>query len=63
MADIHAQIAEVKREIRMRESVYPKWVGAGRMEQREADAKMNTIKAVLATLEAVRDGREPGLSL
>lgn len=63
MANIHAQIAEVKREIRMREGVYPKWVGAGRMEQREADDKIKAMKAVLATLEVVRDNKEPELGL
>jgi hypothetical protein len=39
-------IAEVRREIRMRRSVYPKWVRAGRMDQSEADRQIDLMEAV-----------------
>lgn len=39
-------IAEVRREIRMRRSVYPKWVRAGRMDQVEADRQIDLMEAV-----------------
>lgn len=39
-------IAEVRREIRMRRSVYPKWVRAGRMDQVEADRLIDLMEAV-----------------
>lgn len=63
MADptIDEQIACVKREIRMRESVYPRWVGNGKMSQRQADRELNAMRAVLATLERVRDQGQPSL--
>lgn len=39
-------IAEVRREVRMRQSVYPKWVRSGRMEQVEADRQLDLMRAV-----------------
>lgn len=39
-------IGEVRREIRMRRSVYPKWVRSGRMEQVEADRQIELMEAV-----------------
>jgi hypothetical protein len=48
-----AQIACVRREISMRERVYPRWVEAKRLTQRKADDEIHTMRAVLATLEAV----------
>jgi hypothetical protein len=50
------QIASVQREIAMRERVYPKWVSAGRMKQVAADRELAAMRAVLATLEALRNG-------
>lgn len=47
------QIACVKREIAMRERVYPRWVTAGKMKQEKADAESATMKAVLETLHDV----------
>lgn len=47
------QIACVKREIAMRESVYPKWVAAKKMSQAKADHELAAMKAVLETLENV----------
>lgn len=58
---IEDQIAEIKREIRMREGVYPKWVQSGRMKQADSDRQIARMRAVLETLEAVKAGREPGL--
>jgi hypothetical protein len=52
---IHQQIDEVKREIRMREEVYPRQVRSGVLRQSIADYQMQRMKAVLATLEWVRD--------
>lgn len=49
-----SQIACVKREIALRERVYPKWVAAGRMKQQAADHEIAAMRAVLATLEAAR---------
>jgi len=48
---LDAQIACVRREIGMRERVYPKWVSAGRMKQDAADRELAAMRAVLATLE------------
>jgi hypothetical protein len=51
---IEAQISEVKREIGLRQRVYPNRVMSQRMSQADADKHMARMKAVLATLEAVQ---------
>jgi hypothetical protein len=46
------QIAEVRRELRMREAVYPREVARrGRFTQAQADRQINTMRAALETLE------------
>ncbi|MBF6560523.1 MAG: hypothetical protein IVW56_09550 [Candidatus Binataceae bacterium] len=54
MADLPAQIACIRREIALRERVYPKWVAAGRMKQEAADRELATMTAVLVSLEALK---------
>jgi len=49
------QIACARREIGMRERVYPNWVKAGRMRPDKADAELLAMRAILATLESLRD--------
>ncbi|MFN3349086.1 hypothetical protein [Pseudorhodoplanes sp.] len=49
------QIACVRREIGMRERVYPKWVSAGRMKAETAERELRAMMAVMATLTALRD--------
>jgi hypothetical protein len=39
--------AELEREIRMREKVYPRWVAQGKMSATEADARILVMRAVL----------------
>lgn len=51
---IDEQITCVKREINMRQRVYPKWVLGGKMSQQAADREVETMRAVLATLERVK---------
>lgn len=58
---IDAQIGCVMREIAMRERVYPVWIKNGRLRRFKADYEITTMKAVLATLEAVRAQQRPGL--
>lgn len=55
------QIASVRREISMRERVYPRWVESKRLAQQKADAETNAMRAVLATLEGLRAQQRPGL--
>lgn len=55
MADIplSRQIAAVRHEITMRRRLYPRWVQNGRMTQLQADAGIEAMQAVQATLEAL----------
>lgn len=48
------QIDCVRREIGMRQSLYPKWVQAGRMTQARADHQIAAMEAVLTTLESLQ---------
>lgn len=54
MSSIEAQIAEVEREIVMRERVYPHQVRSGKMRQSEADLHIDRMRDVLATLRAIK---------
>lgn len=47
---LSAQITCVRREIAMRERVYPKWIAADRIKKEVADREVATMKAVLLTL-------------
>lgn len=48
--DLAAQIKSVAREIKMRESVYPRWVKAGKMKPENAAYEIECMRAALATL-------------
>jgi len=45
------QIDELKRELKMRESVYPKWVEAGKMTDRISRHRLNCLRAVIEDFE------------
>lgn len=57
--DLAAQVAEIRREIAMRRRVYPRFVADERMSQAEATARIATMQAALATLEALQAERDP----
>ncbi|HRE42763.1 MAG TPA: hypothetical protein PKY87_02205 [Terricaulis sp.] len=52
---IPEQIACVKREIAMRERCYPRWISKGTMTPGKADAELAGMRAVLKTLEGLRN--------
>jgi hypothetical protein len=52
VASLDEQIASVKREIKLRENAYPKWIESGRMKQEVANREIRAMKSVLFTLEA-----------
>ena len=49
--DLRMQIACVKRELRMRGKVYPRWLERDKMKPDTATYELNAMKAVLTTLE------------
>ncbi len=53
MISLRDQIACVRREIALRERVYPRQIADGRMKQEEADRELARMKAVLDMLERV----------
>lgn len=58
---IDEQIACVRRELGQRARVYPRLVGSGRMKSADAAREIETMGAVLATLQRVRDEQRPEL--
>jgi hypothetical protein len=52
---IIGQIAEIDREIAMREQVYPRQISEGKMKKEMADMLMQRIHAVRATLVFCRE--------
>lgn len=48
--DLQEQVACVKREIGMRERVYPNWVARGKMTQEKADHELAAMREVLDSL-------------
>ena len=54
-ATLADQIAEVKREIEMRRTVYDRLLRSGKLTAADAQARTERMVAVLATLERVRN--------
>lgn len=42
------KIAALRREMALRERVYPKWIASGRMKQSKADHELAVMRAILA---------------
>lgn len=53
------QVACIRRELALRERVYPGLVQRGRMRHEGAQLELRRMKAVLATLEACLSGFHP----
>jgi hypothetical protein len=54
MSSLDAQIAEVEREIKYREELYPRWVRAGKIRGSLADMHLDRMRDVLKTLQELR---------
>jgi len=57
---IEQQLACVRREIAMRERVYPRWVEQGKMKPESAKRELDSMRAVLETLQGIgQDSEKP----
>ena len=54
--DIPEQIQAVRRELQKRRNFYPKWVQRGKMTQKKADYEIQSMEAVLLTLQVLQEG-------
>ena len=49
------EIAEVSREIELRERNYPKWIDMGRLRQDHADRRLAVLLSVLKRLRGLKE--------
>lgn len=66
MIPITDQISELKRELAMRERVYPEWVQRGKIKRSDANAQYLRMKAALQTLVRIEEqnsGKQTEMSL
>lgn len=61
-ASLAIQLAELKREKRMRDKVYPHWIATRKISQHEADYQNNALDAAIRTLErlVIEEARTDG---
>ena len=55
---LQEQLAEVRREIALRERVYPRWISQGKLEPTKAQRKLATLRAVADTLARLAKAEE-----
>lgn len=60
---IDEQIAEVKRELAMRNKVYLKWIEAGSMKKSKADFQILAMEAILISLQDLAKKTAPQAGL
>jgi hypothetical protein len=58
LVSLEEQIAEVKRELALRENAYPRWVASGKMRSSDAERSYRALRAVLKTLQQALQERE-----
>jgi len=56
---IDEQLAEVKRELAMRNKVYPKWIESGSLPKQKADFQILVMEAVLISLQEIARQKAP----
>ena len=60
---IKEQLDCAKRELAMRERVYPRWVLQEKMDQKKADHEIACMKAIVATLKPLDEQESGQMSL
>jgi hypothetical protein len=60
---IKEQLDCAKRELAMRERVYPRWVLQEKMDQKKADHEIACMKAIVATLTPLAEQESGQMSL
>lgn len=56
-------LVELRREMRMRERNYPRWVNEGKMKQTEANHQIEVLKHVIGIFQAEALKDEPELKI
>lgn len=57
LVPIEAQVAEAEREYKKRLEVFPRWVEAGKITQKEATHRLQCQLAIVHTLQLVAAGQ------
>ncbi len=45
--DLNHKISELKRELRMREHLYPRWVASAKLKKEDADRRIAVLRTIL----------------
>lgn len=53
MIPIADQLSELRREMKQRDRVYPRWIADGRLQQADADLRRARLQAAIETLEGL----------
>lgn len=61
MIDDDRKLVCAKRELKMRERVYPRWVAEGRMKAHQAQYEIETMAAIVADYQAAVAAATPSL--
>ena len=56
---LEEEILCVRREVRMRERMYLRWVASGLMRPQDAESEIRVMRSILCRLERLRDFGEP----
>lgn len=60
MKSLADQIKCAKRELALRRSAYPRWIARGTLKQADADHEIESMEAIVATLEKLKMLEEVG---
>jgi hypothetical protein len=52
---LSVQIAEAKRELKLRRDLYPAWIAAGKIKQHDASIRIRIMAEIVRTLTDLRE--------
>jgi len=63
VSNIEGKLRCLRRELKMREKAYPRWVAEGRMQAAQAGYELDTMRQVVEDYAKLAEEKEPKLKL
>ena len=63
VANIEGKLRCLRRELKLREKTYPRWVAEGRMAAAQAGYELDTLRQVVEDYSKLAEEKEPTLKL